>query len=510
MRLIFSLLCLAGTVWFLMGEQKAGSFQKVDDAVLDFLVENARWKFEKTVTPGEVVLIEMREDERDEYASWPPPPLDWQSLLKNLHQYHPSVVVITNPLNWGHPTPEFGASVSEALLPFPSVVLGIEAELADASYTAPAFLADLESVLPRFQLVDGGLASVPKLAALVTAPDTVVRGSSELGPFCLRKVQGHWRLPYAVNARDSLIPTVLAQTLARYSLSSYAAGQRLRLGLDAGAYLQGGIYIPLEPTGEYIVQDEDKVPTLNALNLMMGGLADAMTESDQDRLNNARIIVVGTTSKDQSAPAELYARALNHLLALPKIRTFSPLQQWATWGIAALLALGLATKLRQKTALKVGLFLIFGALITGFGLFLAELIWTPPTIPLALLLVGTLLGRFLGEKAPMIPQTDESVTNTEDMFDLTAPKTAPKSTANSAVKPDSTAPAMDGTEEVSKQKTELSEQGETKKTEQPPTQTTESPKNELCPKNKPNLGKEEPSKGTSKPEKDFSQEGPGI
>ena len=44
--------------------------------------------------------LESLSDEalRAEYAAWPPPPLDWQTILKGLQAYEPSVIVIPTPL----------------------------------------------------------------------------------------------------------------------------------------------------------------------------------------------------------------------------------------------------------------------------------------------------------------------------------------------------------------------------------------------------------------------------
>ena len=123
LRLILLLACLGSAGWYVDREQRAGRFQHVDDLFLDFLVANARERLSEPVgdeKDNRVVFVALKEEERGEYAAWPPPPLDWQTLLKGLQAYDPSVLVIAMPLNWGSPAPEFVPAVAETLLPFTS------------------------------------------------------------------------------------------------------------------------------------------------------------------------------------------------------------------------------------------------------------------------------------------------------------------------------------------------------------------------------------------------------
>jgi hypothetical protein len=89
------------------------------------------------------------------------------------------------------------------------------------------------------------------------------------------------------------MPSVLAQTLARYSSSPYAF-HRLRLGPGAGAYLGQGLFVPLEINGSVKSQPSTQVATVNALDLMTGGLADGISAADQAILGKGKIIVIGS------------------------------------------------------------------------------------------------------------------------------------------------------------------------------------------------------------------------
>ncbi|MDZ4286513.1 MAG: CHASE2 domain-containing protein [Prosthecobacter sp.] len=403
LRTTVLLICLAATGWYVNEQQRAGDFQHVDDLFLDFLVANARDRFSLPDTKAEerVVFVQMREEDSAEYAAWPPPPLDWQTVLKSLQAYEPGVVVIATPLTWGRPSPDFAAAVTEALLPFPSVVLGIETELAGPERQAPAFMGDLSDALPRFQRVDGDLHAVPRLASLISAPDPAFRNQAELGLLSARLVKEMWMLPYVIREGDTLVPSILAQALSRHSRSPYMS-QRLRLGPGAGAYLREGLFVPLEVSGEMAVDFRTSVPTVNALHLMTGTLADGTGMEDKTALGKGKIVVLGFDRESSgSGPrlARLYAQALKQVLALPRLRLLSQTEQWIAWSMAALGALWITLRVRRGRALIAGALFVFLALVSSFLVFQSSLIWFPPTMPAALLATGALVAFVIGRRS---------------------------------------------------------------------------------------------------------------
>jgi hypothetical protein len=400
-RLFILSACLGATGWYLEREQQAGRFQRVDDLFLDFLVANARDRLTQAVSGQEspVVLVSLRQEQKAEYAAWPAPPLDWQTILKGLHPFEPSVVVIPEPLFWGSPAPEFVPAVSEALLPFTSVILGVEAQLASGNLTSPAFMGGMDDQLPRFQRVDGPQDSAPSVSALVSAPDPKLRSQSELG---IAAATAENSLPYALRAEETLLPSVLAQTMARYSSTPYAF-HRLRLGPGAGAYLSQGLFLPLELDGSVNHTPSTQVASVNALDLMTGGLADGVSPADKTLLGKGKIIVIGSDHQiagQSPSIARLHASALTHLLSLPRLQRLTQIQQWIAWGIATVAAFWIVLRVRHGRALHAGIALIFAALVISFLVFQANFLWCPPTLPAALIAAGAVVGMVLG-RGPM-------------------------------------------------------------------------------------------------------------
>lgn len=398
-RFVFTLLCLAGSTWYLAGEQRQGKLDFLADKFLNFLVISARDRFEKTAPAGKVALVEIREEDRADYASWPPPPLDWQTLLKGLQPYHPEVLVIVPPLNWGQPSLDFVPAVAEALVPFPSVVLGVETSLVEKTVSSPAFLGDLDARLPRLPRVDGPVSQLPALAALITAPDPAVRGSNELGLVCIRQEDGIWKLPYAVRDGDTAIPTLLAQVFARFNRTPYAQGSRLVVGAAAGAHLLNGIYVPLDDSAQMSISSPTNIPVINALTLMLGDLAGPISDADKATLESASILVVGfgasAAQPCQDTPARLYAQAFQNQLSQPSLHQLSELWQILVWSILAVGIAWLAARLNRRQLLIAGVIGVLGLPLFSILLFQSFLIWFPPVIPLSQILAGTLLALLL-------------------------------------------------------------------------------------------------------------------
>ncbi len=413
-RVLILLPLLAALGWWLNQEQQAGRFQRVDEQFLDFLVANARDRFEKAEPPAgaasQVVFVKMRVADKAEYAGWPPRPLDWQMVLKGLQPYHPAVVVVPETLMWGRPSPEFVREAAAALVPFPSTVLGIEARLAPNT-DAPAFLGGLEDVLPRFQneKVHGEMKTVPALGAFITAPDDLLRRQADIGVTMVRVEGDKTWLPYALQEGGSLRPTVLAQTMAHISGTPYAS-HRLLLGPGAGAYLANGAFVPLSPGGELLLNAQPQVPEVDALNLMTVEMADAISPQEKQLLGPGKVVVIGTDEGPAGGPVRQHAQALARLLAMPRIHLLPQVAEWAVWAVATLAGCALVFFVPRKKAFLRGGLIIFLGLVTCFVAFQSRLIWCPPTLPVALLVAATLFARIAGRNDETKMANDESMT----------------------------------------------------------------------------------------------------
>lgn len=398
-RALLLVVLLASLGWWLDREQHAGRFQRVDEVFLDFLVANARDRFAvdaNAAASAPVVLVKMRAADKAEYAGWPPRPLDWQMVLKGLQTYDPAVVVIPETLFWGRPAPEFVNEAAQALIPLPSTVLGVEAQLA-SSRDAPAFLGGLDATLPKFEKVLGDMTPVPPLGALISAPDDLLRRQAELGISLPQNASTPGKVAYALQEGDHLLPTVLAQAVARFTKTPYAT-QRLLLGPGAGAFLANGSFVPLSPGAAFTVNMQLPVPEVDALNLMTSELAEALSAKDKASLSGGKMIVIGTDDDSPGGLARLHAQALAQVLSMPRLQLLPEWAQWIAWGAASLVGVWLVFFVPRSKAVLRGLLCVFAALVVCFLAFQSRLIWAPPTIPAALIVASTLFARLAGRR----------------------------------------------------------------------------------------------------------------
>jgi hypothetical protein len=393
LRLLIWLAVLAPIAWWMEREQAAGRFQKVDELFLDFLIANSRERLttpDPSTTQGEVLFVRLDPTERNEYAGWPAQPIDWQMILNGLREAGDAVIVIPEPLSWGKPSPDFIPALAESMVPFSSLVLGVEAQITP-NVAGPAFTGGLDDVMPRFVKLSGDLERAPAFSALIAAPDEQLRRHAELGLMVEK------RLPYVLREEDTFMPSVLAQALARHTHTPYAT-HRFMLGAGAGAYLQNGFYVPLQDNGDVVFDPHVDVPSINALDFLSGGLANALSAENQARIRAAKIIVIGTDDSTQPGVARAHAQALTGILRLPRLRVLDRLEQLILWSFTALAGLWIVLRMPRQKAITRGLLFLFLIIVMGFLGFQTTLLWFPPTIPVSLLSVSVVIGRLIGRR----------------------------------------------------------------------------------------------------------------
>jgi hypothetical protein len=402
LRAVILLALLAALSFYLDREQRAGRFQKADESYLDVLLANARDRFDpkKSGASDDVVFVSLREEDRAEYSAWPPAPLDWQMILKSLAVHEPDVLVIPTPLVWSDPAPEFLPQLAEALLPFPSVVLGAEC-MTDAAASSKS-VTPPEASFPGLARLDGDVALLPALTRFISLPDPVVCRQMEIGIVGSDTSASSETaaLPLAARVGEKIAPSLVLQSLSRHSRTPYAR-QRLRLGAGAGAYLGQGLYVPLTQHGSLSVEKNRSIPVINALDLMTGDLAKALSPEDETRLGKGKIIVVGIDKDAGPSLAKTQALALSQSLAMPRVRELQGCQPYLIWGGAAVLGV-LLLRFRASRALRWGVAFIFLAFAASFLLFQSSLTWCPPAIPAALIAVSALFAMLFGARTPAL------------------------------------------------------------------------------------------------------------
>jgi CHASE2 domain-containing sensor protein len=386
----FLLLCvLSGLAWWLHGEQERGRFHAVDEGFLDFLLANVRDELKPDPAKlDDVVLVQLREEDKKEFAAWPPLPIDYQMILDRLAAHQPRAVVIVDSLQWPKAKAEELEPLAVSLQKVaPRVVLTASvSSQGDANAEA---LNTLRERLPVITRVEGDVTSLPVIARADATPDASLMRQGDVG------LTIHGALPLVMRLGDALVPSLQLQALA--NAGGVAFGQlRINVGPGAGLHLGDEWFVPALTKGLWM-KPETKVVTVNALDVMTPELAEA-GDAWKKALGTGRVLVIGT-DHDGGEPsmARTTAMVLANALALPRLRVLPELWQFTTWAVCGLLGMALLWWPKQKAITRAILLLVL-ALTASYLAFQSFQTWCPPAIPVTLIVASGLFVRLFGRR----------------------------------------------------------------------------------------------------------------
>jgi hypothetical protein len=377
LRVIVMLGLLSGLVYWLMTEQARGRFTAVNEGFLDYLLSNARSSFQPDLAgASDVVQVVLKEEQKSEYAAWPPAPVDYVMILRALKQAEPGVVLFTEDLSFSATDAAAVEQLAELLLKQEfSSVFGVKMS-GEAGGQA--------DLLPTLTGASGGELAPPMLRD-AKLPQAMLLRLGELGAI----TAGKEGVPVAyVDQNKTLRASAALLTLLRGTKSTLRDTQ-LKLGLGARVLLANGLCVPLENDGSLPMAKE--VPQVNALDLMT---LDSLNEDEAqpllDVLGKGKILVLGA-----GECAAQQAGVLRHALAIPRFKALTELQQFMVWAATMLLGCTLLFLPRRKALTRSWIYLLL-ALVGSMLAFQLFQYWCAPSIPAALLLAAGVIARVIG------------------------------------------------------------------------------------------------------------------
>lgn len=384
LRVILLTTLLAAVLGWFAYEQQQGRTQDAEQWFLDFLLANGQETFAKAA-PAEspdVVLVEFLEKDKAEYSAWPPAPLDFLMVLKRLVEHEPQVVAVVDPLRWEQAQTEFVTQLRNALVPFPSVVMGfhLASEGSDMNQEQSKFAAD---EMPVFPQAEGGRQGAPKFSRVTQIPDWSLRIVSQAGFSSISGITPPKDgVHFVADDGKRLVPSLAVQVITLFHHVPYVA-QRLRFGTGARLSLGDQFVIPLGDDGTFALSDTQAVPSVNALELMTPDLGDDTSRAVQTMLGKGKVIVLGNGPR-----SSLHARAIASALAMPRIVRAPASVDWSFAAVAGLFCFW-QLRCRRVKALATGLVALIAGLAICLLVFQSSLVWWPPSAALLLLATGT-------------------------------------------------------------------------------------------------------------------------
>jgi len=400
---VLTLLLGGVLVWYHL-EQGQGKWKVAEQFFLDTLVANTRDTFirEMPATSPDVVLVEFREEEKAEFASWPPAPLDYIMVLKRLAEHQPEVVAVAEALRWDAPGTQFVGELRQAVLPFPSFVLGFNLA-ATPGEMLPDVAAFVAEEMPVLAGSDGDVHKAPVYNRVTTLPDKSVRIAGQLGFLSLEGDPGDGVL-FAATDGQKLVPSFAAQVTGAFRHAPFA-GQRLRFGSGARLSLGDEHVIPLDRRGSMELEDRPEVPRINALELMTPDVGDEEGRLTRSVLGKGKVVVMATVSSTGPPLGMQQARAVAQALAMPSLHRLDRLVDWAAALGAAILAFW-QLRYQRLGALVFGFAVFVAGLATSLLVFQSSLVWWSPLPALAVGAVATVFCFVWPARNPVTPASE--------------------------------------------------------------------------------------------------------
>ncbi len=362
--------------------------QDFEQGFLDFLVANAYEAFVKAVPAAspDVVLVEFREQDKDQFEAWPPTSLDYKMLLQRLTSHDPAVVVFTEPLIWATETGALQLGpLRSALLPVPSVVLGFEVTQ-EAGAMSPEQAAFVTGEMPAFARLEGNVASATPFTRPTVLPDKSLRtGGAETGISRILPAEksSSAQIPFVAYDGTHLVPSVAAQAVTRFRRTPFSS-LRVRFGIGGRLMLGDEHIVPLDKGGAMTLADKPAVPMASAADLTSPIPEEAEAVKAAETVGRGKVLVIGT---GQNAAA--HARAIAFALAMPRLNR-AP--EWAGWAFAAWMALCCLRQWRYRRVkvLLFGVVLAVIAMVICIVTFQSSLWWWSPAPAAIVVAVSTL------------------------------------------------------------------------------------------------------------------------
>lgn len=388
-RLLLLLAAIGGSLaWLYVGGGRS-QFPEVDPWYVDFLVANTRNKDTDAAQTlsGDVVLVQFREEDKAEYSTWPPAPLDYIMAMKRIAAHEPEVVAFADSLQWDDESPEFVLPLRKTLVAQPSVVFGFEVSSADAGSAplTPEIKAFLETEMPSMGEAEDSIEAMPSFTQVVGLPSKTLRVVGQMGITAIsgtRDTAGD-SVPLLARYESKIVPTVAAQAVTLYRRIPYSV-MRLRLGAGARLSLGDRYVIPLDRTAAVRVPEKISYPEVNALDLLTPELGVPSEAVNKEKLGKKKIVVISHTKAGADE-----ARTIAAALSAPAYHQASQRWEWVVAGVTTLLALWQARQGRLGS-LAFGFAILVLCVGTGTLLFQTSLIWCSPLPVLAVVAPSTL------------------------------------------------------------------------------------------------------------------------
>jgi len=409
-------LVVAATIsFFLNREDDRGTFAKVDQEYISWLMANSK----ADIQEPSVTFLQIEDPDGSMFSDWPLQPIDYSILLGNLGKREPNVMAVTPTLEWGGSQERLYIDSLQNVLnrtDLDKVLFG--AVLLENPAGEPIKQSTL-SLFPQIENVEGDRSLIPEFTNIRTLPEPALTSFGphlgftriDLGDAETEKVNDSITVPMLARHGDHIVPSFV---LLAMMLDNKVPMGDVEVDLGNVIRLGDGLEIPIDRSGRLYVftRIREKITKENVDILIATGdsnIAGQISDSQKVALEK-RIVILGYDDPDsRTIPlrgekislGELFAMAMATIQAEQFIQKVQPTVRYAIWGALALLGLLLLRWKRGKGALA-WVFLLVLYFVGNLILFQYSMQWTSLMVPMGILVV-------IGLGVTLLPETRENV-----------------------------------------------------------------------------------------------------
>ncbi|MEC7357244.1 MAG: CHASE2 domain-containing protein [Verrucomicrobiota bacterium] len=371
-------------------EENNGAFSNFNRGYINWLIDTKKVK----AKPPSITLLRISDSENSIFQEWPPSPIDYAIILKNLKEYKTKLVAIEPSMSWNNAGEGLLETLRTASLKYNKgeLLMGAVFQMDESVFESNDKLIDLLNPISN---ISGDIKRIPEFTMIDPLPD---RRLTSIGiPFGFTsidmaqdKMNNPLKVPLLARIKEAIVPSfALRAIMMEQDMNS----NDVTIHLGDKIAFSNGTTIPIDSQGSFEAFTGSR-PDINKEDINILSLPqEDLDESQLSSLSN-RIILVGIDTKtEQIIPfkfgvkisnAERIALSIATIQSNLFIKSSSSFYEYFIWIGIILLGLYLI-RLKRSKAIARSLIVIIIYLAVNMVLFQSNNQWVSPMTPLSLM-----------------------------------------------------------------------------------------------------------------------------
>ncbi len=372
-------------------EENNGAFSNFNRGYINWLIDTKKVK----AKPPSVTLLRISDSESSIFQEWPPSPIDYAIILKNLKEYKAKLVAIEPSMSWNNAGEGLLETLRTASLKYNKgeLLMGAVFQMDQSVFESNDQLINLLNPISN---ISGDIKRIPEFTMIDPLPD---RRLTSIGiPFGFTsidmaeqdKMNNPLKVPLLARIKEAIVPSfALRAIMMEQDMNS----NDVTIHLGDKIAFSNGTTIPIDSQGSFEAFTGSR-PDINKEDINILSLPQEELDESQLRSLSNRIILVGIDTKtEQIIPfrfgvkisnAERIALSIATIQSNLFIKSSSSFYEYFIWVGIILLGLYLI-RLKRSKAVARSLLTIIIYLAVNMVLFQSNNQWVSPMIPLSLM-----------------------------------------------------------------------------------------------------------------------------